>query len=192
MLNPRGISASANVVASCFHDARVRPSQRPRTAHKQVSATGAATRPASMNHVLDIAGFTIAPAFTKAPNTKISASAATSGRFDRRPIPKPLAGITAWIPTLSCGQAWTQSRQKVQSKLPVFFGWNRYSSQPRWVWLPRMQSWVRHDPQTLGSRTFTSSGDTSEFTKWNCPMGQTYLQKLAPRKKPSTANAVAK
>ena len=35
-------------------------------------------------------------------------------------------------------------------------------------------------------RTRTSSGETSEPTNWNWPIGQTYLQKLAPRKNVST------
>ena len=37
--------------------------------------------------------------------------------------------------------------------------------------------WRRH----AGSFSRTSNGETSELTKWNCPIGQTYLQKLAPR-----------
>ena len=32
------------------------------------------------------------------------------------------AGITGSRPTLSCGHAWTQSRQKVQSRLPALRG----------------------------------------------------------------------
>src|SRR5213596_1070795 len=55
-----------------------------------------------------------------------------------------------------------------------------------------MHSLVRHVTQTSASRTFTSSGETSDCTKLNCPMGQTYLQKAAPRKKPSMTKAAAK
>ena len=80
----------------------------------------------------------------------------------------------------------------MQSMLPVFRGWNRCSSQPGMPSRPRMQSFVRHAVQTAGSRTFTSSGETSDCTKLNCPIGQTYLQKTPPRKKPSIAKAAAK
>jgi len=56
-----------------------------------------------------------------APRTRMSASTATSGLFGG----VLFADTTARMPTLPFGQAWTQSRQNVQSKLPVFFGWNR-------------------------------------------------------------------
>ena len=55
-----------------------------------------------------------------------------------------------------------------------------------------MQSFVVHVPQMAGWRTLTSSGDTMLWTKWNCPMGQTYLQKAAPWKMPSIAKAATK
>jgi len=40
-----------------------------------------------------------------------------------------------------------------------------------------MHSLVPHDAQTAGSRTFTSSGETSAWRELNWPIGQTYLQK---------------
>ena len=42
------------------------------------------------------------------------------------------------------------------------------------------------------SRTWISSGEMSDCTKLNWPIGQTYLQKDAPRKKPSITKAAAK
>ena len=76
--------------------------------------------------------------------------------------------------------------------LPALRGWNRCSSQPGMPSRPRMQSLVRHDAQTAGSRTLTSSGETSDCTKLNWPIGQTYLQKEAPRKRPSMTKAATK
>src|SRR5580698_7263318 len=103
------------------------------------------------------------------------------------------------MPMLSCGQAWTQSRQNVQSILPTLRGWNRANSQPRIVTrsetgsrLPRMQSLVWQLVHTSWSRTFTSSGESVEATKLNCPIGQTNLQNEACLKNPSTATATAK
>ena len=58
--------------------------------------------------------------------------------------------------------------------------------------LPRMQSCVVQVRQMARRRAPTLSGEASERTKWNWPIGQTYLQKLAPRNSPSTANAAAK
>src|SRR5262249_3654956 len=138
-------------------------------------------------------------AITKAATTRRSASAATSRRCDNRPIDdrrlswtRSVPGTTASSPTLSCGHACTQSRQNVQSRLPALRGRNRSSSQPRRLALPRMQSCVVQVAHTAGSRTATSSGDISELTNWNCPIGHTYLQKLAPRQRLSTTSAAAK
>src|SRR4029453_1585605 len=75
---------------------------------------------------------------------------------------------------------------------PDLRGTNNCSSQPGMPSLPRMQSLVLHVAQTLSSTTFTSSGETSDCTKLNCPIGQTYLQNAAPRKKPSITKAAAK
>src|SRR3954453_13518561 len=82
--------------------------------------------------------------------------------------------------------------QVVQYLLTALRGRNRWSSQPGMPSRPRMQSLVRHDTQTTGSRTLTSSGEASDWTKLNWPIGQTYLQKDAPRKKPSTMGAAAR
>ena len=49
-----------------------------------------------------------------------------------------------------------------------------------------------HDEQVDSFRTRTSWGEAVDCTKWNCPMGQMYLQKLAPRKKESTTVAARK
>ena len=57
---------------------------------------------------------------------------------------------------------------------------------------PRMQSLVRHDVHTPGREPTFPNGETSDCTKLNWPIGQTYLQNAAPRKKPSIANAAAK
>ena len=51
-------------------------------------------------------------------------------------------GIVASTPTLSCGQARTQSRQNVQSMFPTLRGMYRSSSHPRCWALPRRQSCV--------------------------------------------------
>ena len=59
----------------------------------------------------------------------------------------------------------------MQSMLPALRGRNRCSSQPGMPSRPRMQSLVRHDAQTAGSRTLTSSGETSDCTKLNWPIG---------------------
>ena len=89
-----------------------------------------------------------------------------------------------------------QSRQKVQSMLPCLRCWKSQSSQPRIadcvLRVPLMQSLVRQAVQVWGSRTRTSSGETSEVTKLNWPMGQTYLQKGAPRNRLSISNTPAK
>ena len=76
--------------------------------------------------------------------------------------------------------------------LPALRGRNRFSSQPGMPSRPRMQSFVRHDAQTAGSRTLTSSGETSDCTKLNWPIGQRYLQKEAPRNRPSMTKAATK
>src|SRR6516225_4773338 len=55
-----------------------------------------------------------------------------------------------------------------------------------------MQSDVLQVRQTSADRIFTSNGETSDCTNWNCPIGQTYLQKVAPRKSPSIQNAARK
>src|ERR1700728_3376869 len=57
---------------------------------------------------------------------------------------------------------------------------------------PRMQSLVWQRVQTACSRTFTSSGESVEATKLNCPMGQTNLQNAACLNNASTASATAK
>ena len=75
---------------------------------------------------------------------------------------------------------------------PDFAGWKRCSSHPRCDSLPRRQSCVRHEAQADGSRTRTSSGEASDDTKWNCPIGQMCLQNAAPLKNPSTKTAAPK
>ncbi len=93
------------------------------------------------------------------------------------------------MPMLSCGHAFTQSMQSVQSALLCFSGRYSSSSQPRCCVLPRMQSRVVHVLQVDALRICNVVGEISDPTKLNCPIGQTYLQKLAPRKKVSTRNA---
>ena len=107
------------------------------------------------------------------------------------------AGTRNASATLSCGQACTQSRQNVQSRLPTLAGRNSPSSQPRCHGAvsgdrPLMQSNVRQVRQVSGWRTCTSSGDTVDATKLNCPIGQRYLQNVAPVKTRSTSNAAPK
>src|SRR5271165_473202 len=129
------------------------------------------------------------------------------------------AGTRLRMPMLSCGQAWTQSRQNVQSMLPTLRGWNRASSQPRWMMTrsddilllapglspaptcvatcegsraPRMQSLVWHETQTFASRTWTSRGESVEAMKLNWPIGQTNLQNEACLKTPSTTRTARK
>ena len=55
-----------------------------------------------------------------------------------------------------------------------------------------MQSTVRHVWHVDASRTLSSSGDIVEAMKLNWPIGQKYLQKLAPLKVRSTTSAEAK
>src|SRR5579871_4454770 len=96
------------------------------------------------------------------------------------------------MPTLSCGHACTQSRQKVQSRLPRLVCWNSQSSQPFTTPWGAMQSLVVHRVQRSTSRALTSNGETIALTKLNCPMGHTYLQNAAPLNRPSMANAATK
>src|SRR5580700_1910764 len=152
-------------------------------------------------------GLTMPKAFSSAPKLNTIASAARSLRWENRPIPdrrgstiNSLAGKRLSIPMLSCGQACTQSRQKVQSIFPTFSGRNSANSHPRWITtnsgpgarLPRMQSFVPQSSQTSRSRTFTSSGEIVEATKLNCPIGQTNLQNDACLNTPSTTSTVRK
>ena len=74
-------------------------------------------------------GPVIPAAFAKAPNDKSASIAATSTREVTRPIDEPhrrsvkaTLGDCVRIPTLSCGQASTQSKQNVQSKFPRLAG----------------------------------------------------------------------
>ena len=55
-----------------------------------------------------------------------------------------------------------------------------------------MQSTVLQVPHVDASRTLNSSGDIVEAMKLNWPIGQTYLQKLAPVKIRSTTSAETK
>src|SRR5580658_5864140 len=55
-----------------------------------------------------------------------------------------------------------------------------------------MQSFVAQRSQTACSRTFTSSGESVEAMKLNCPMGQTNLQNAACLKSPSITSTAAK
>ena len=93
------------------------------------------------------------------------------------------------MPILSCGHAFTQSMHSVQSALLRFSGRYNSNSQPRCCSLPRMQSRVAHVLQVEALRTCNVVGEISDPTKLNCPMGQTYLQKLAPSKIESTTSA---
>ena len=68
-------------------------------------------------------------AFSSAPKVNTIASAARSLRCEKYPIPErrgsvnsSLPGNRLKMPMLSCGQAWTQSRQKVQSMFPTLRG----------------------------------------------------------------------
>src|SRR4051812_50159434 len=112
-------------------------------------------------------------ALTSAPKAKTIASAARSFRREKSPIPdrrgsahSSLAGTRVARTTLSCGQAWIQSRQKVQSMLPVFFGRKRPSSQPCWRTIdgsagsrgPFVESWVSQMGQGSGSRNRPPQG----------------------------------
>ena len=157
-----------------------------------------------------ITGRIMLNAFRKAPNVKITTSAATSMRRLNRPMPErygsvhsSAVGVRASSPMLSYGQAWTQSRQKVQSMFPALRGWNSASSQPHGAGLAGrplrrpicpavMQSLVRQPPHTAGRRTLISNGDISDPKKLNCPSGQICLQNAAPWKIVSTANTTPK
>src|ERR1700722_5887034 len=55
-----------------------------------------------------------------------------------------------------------------------------------------MQSWVVQRSQVAWLRAWRVKGDSRDPAKLNCPNGQTYLQKLAPRKSVSTTKAAAK
>src|SRR5262245_53461856 len=74
-------------------------------------------------------GRTIPAALANAPKTSTRTSAAMSGRRPNLPRPERKQschncepGTLATTPTFVCGQAWTQSRQNVQSMLPDFRG----------------------------------------------------------------------
>src|SRR5207247_5343801 len=109
-------------------------------------------------------------AFEKAAKTSRKIKAATSKRLKnlfRRFLLRSI--LTSWLPgkeasseTFSCGQAWTQSRQRVQSMLLVFFGWKSSNSQPRCCSLPCRQSCVVQELQTSRLRTPTSTGEMSD------------------------------
>src|ERR1700729_4092523 len=107
-------------------------------------------------------------------------------QFDERTGSRRISctGAMAKRPMLSWGQALTQSMHSVQSMFPAFCGIYSCSSHPRCCAFPAMQSWVVQRSQV--------EGDTSEPAKLNCPSGQMYLQKFAPRKKVSTRKAAAK
>ena len=49
-----------------------------------------------------------------------------------------------------------------------------------------------HVAHTAVLRTDTESGETKLCVIWNCPIGQTHLQKLPPRKSPSISRIAAK
>ena len=61
-----------------------------------------------------------------------------------------------------------------------------------WSRLPRMHSFVVQRPQISGSRTLTASGEHSDSTKLNWPIGQTYLQKVPGRNRESMSKAATK
>ncbi len=143
-------------------------------------------------------------AFSSAPKVKTRASAERSLRLEKKPTPERRGSVHSSLPgsrlsraTFSCGQAWTQSRQKVQSMFPFFSGRKSISSHPRCTTVPAcrvpvMQSSVSQVAQTSVSRTVTSSGERVEAMKLNWPMGQTHLQNEAFLNRPSTARAPPK
>ena len=51
---------------------------------------------------------------------------------------------------------------------------------------------LRTTSHATESRTWISTGEMSDCTKLNWPIGQTYLQKDAPEKNPSITKAAAK
>ena len=118
----------------------------------------------------------------------------------RPPSTSSSPGTRNPMDVLSWGQACTQSMQNVQSRLPTFDGRNNANSQPRRSTRdgtassrrPLMQSTVRHVLHVSGCRTCSSSGDIVDATKLNWPMGQRYLQKVAPVNRRSIASAAAK
>ena len=85
-------------------------------------------------------------------------------------------------------------------EVPTFAGRNNPNSHPRWITkvgapgarCPRMQSTVWHVPQTAGSRTRSSSGESVDAAKLNWPIGHRCLQKLAPVNTRSITRAAAK
>ena len=100
-------------------------------------------------------GSTMAAAPANPPMTTTRARAARSGRRENSPIDERSRslqrsdpGIVASTPTLSWGQARTQSRQNVQSMFPAFCGMYKSSSHPRCCALPRRQSCVAQVAQT--------------------------------------------
>ena len=181
-----------------------------RTMAKSAASTGPSdcaprrfTRPCSIAR----AGAVIPSALMRPPKTKRTTRAATSRRRGNQPMPDRRRGSTSSSPgtrvataMLSCGQACTQSMQNVQSRLPTFDGRNNANSQPRRSTRdgtassrrPLMQSTVRHVLHVSGCRTCSSSGDIVDATKLNWPMGQRYLQKVAPVNCRSIASAAAK
>src|SRR5262245_46463928 len=180
MLKPRGTNAGANVETVFLHPSRSRPPVLESQTQPATNTTGTVII-ASRYRTLEITcidatpkvackdrshactGNSIPLALQNAANTNRKINTATSKRrkslfrwFPFRAIwTSCVPGVEASNETFSCGQAWTQSRQKVQSMLLVLRGWKSCNSHPRCWSLPRMQSCVLQVPQTERLRTVT-------------------------------------
>src|SRR6266849_53555 len=156
MLKPSGTNAGAYVQTISFHATRVGPnsleSQTLHATNKPGTTTietryktprmgcNDPTRKLVCRDRSQVSTGKVIPlAFEKAAKTSRKIKAATSKRLKnlfRRFLLRSI--LTSWLhgkeassETFSCGQAWTQSRQRVQSMLLVFFGWKSSNSQPR-------------------------------------------------------------
>src|SRR5882724_623829 len=181
MLNPSGTNAGAYVETISFQPAGIGPSVLASQTQPAIRNAGRITNATKYKAAMigcsdvrpnfvssdcshDCTGKTIPPAFAKAAKTSRKTKAATSKRLKnlfRRFLLRSI--LTNWLPgkeassdTFSCGQAWTQSRQRVQSMLLVLRGWNNCNSHPRCCSFPRIQSNVWHVLQTARLRTETS------------------------------------
>ena len=181
---PTGMNAGANVEVVFLHPPRIPPRVLERQTQPATSSNGIMNIE-SMYKTPKIGcsdsdlklvcrdcshactGRSMPPALTKAAKTSRKINTATSKRpknLIRRFVLRAIC--TSWVPgieaskeTFSCGQAWTQSRQEVQSMLPVLRGTKSCNSHPCCRSFPRMQSCVLHEPQIARLRTPTSTGE---------------------------------
>ena len=146
-------------------------------------------------------------AFSRLPNVKTTASAAMSLRCANRPMPDRRRAVRQLAARHAAGQRDVVVRagvHAVEAERAVHVADLQRQEQPQLApprqttsgacgaRRPLMQSAVRHAGTSPVSRTRSSSGDIVEATKLNWPIGQSYLQNVAPVKTVSTTSAATK